>query len=118
MYTKAMDKIRDEMAKNSGNPGIQFLGEWMTEQLESTPAIAEKVLQNGKTLAGAFGEIRKYAESHKSGSYAFVPPAKALELVSAYYGLDALPEKAETQAPAPVPQEPDDLDLDALLGGL
>ena len=118
MYTKAMDKIRDEMARNSGNPGIQFLGEWLTEQLERMPDAAEKILEDGKTLTGAFGEIRKYAEGHKTGSYAFVPPEKALELVSGYYGLDAKPAKAQPQAPAPARPEVDDLDLDALLGGM
>ena len=118
MYTKAMDKIRDEMARNSGNPGIQFLGEWLTEQLERVHANAEKILADDKTLAGAFGEIRKYAEGHKTGNYAFVPPEKAVEIVDAYYGLAEKPAKAQPQAPAQARTEPDDLDLDALLGGL
>lgn len=116
MYTKAMDKIRDEMAQNSQNPGIQFLGEWLTEQLEKQPEAAEKVLAEGKSLQEAFGQIRKYAEGHKTGNFAFVPPEKALQIVSEYYQLPKA-AKAKPQAPAQTREAADDLDLDALLGG-
>ena len=70
-----------------------------------------------ESIEGAFGEIRKYAEKHKTGNFAFVPPEKALEIVSGYYGLD-MNQPEEPQAPAQRRPEADDLDLDALLGGL
>lgn len=121
MVNKAMDKIRDEMAAKSGHMGVQAVGQFITLLLQSSPETAGQVLQEGKTLEGAFGEVRKWAEGHKNGSYAFVPPDKADELVRGYYGISV--GKEETQAPAApaVPArraEPDDLDLDALLGGL
>lgn len=121
MYHHALDKVRDEMAAKANNPGVQTMGEGLTEMLQQRPEIAAQILTKDKTVEGAFDEVRKYAQSHKTGNFAFVPPQKAMEIVAGYFGFDA--EKAEPQAPAEKPApvkraEPDDLDLDALLGGL
>ena len=121
MYHHALDKIRDEMAAKANNPGVQTMGEGLTEMLQQRPEIAAQILAKDKTVEGAFGEVRKYAQAHKTGNFAFVPPQKAMAIVAGYFGIDA--EKAEPQAPAEKPApvkhaEPDDLDLDALLGGL
>lgn len=106
-----IDKIRDEMAKNHDHDGVVMIGEYVSGRVMKGAKIPE-----GKTLLGAFEEIRKYASKHKTGNYAFVPPEKAYEIVDAYFqfGKDA-PAQA---MPAPVtPQAADDLDLDALLWG-
>ena len=120
MFQHAMDKIRDEMAGKEKNPGIQFLGGWLTGKLTQHPEIAASILDKQKTIEGALGEIRKYAEEHRTGNFAFVPPETALDIVGKYYGIETAEE--EPQAPAPAKPErraePDDLDLDALLGGL
>lgn len=121
MVNHAMDKIRDEMAAKSSHAGVQAVGQFMTMVLQHRPETAGQVLAEGKTLEGAFGEIRKYAEGHKTGNYAFVPPDKADEIVRGYFGIGET--EAEPQAPAapctPMKRaEPDDLDLDELLGGL
>lgn len=114
IYQKAVDKIRDEMAKESGNPGIQFLGGWLTGELDKHPELADKLLDGGKSIKGGFDRICDYASKHKTGNFAFVPPEKALEIVGEYYGFDA---EGEPQAIAKEP-ETAELDLDALLGGL
>ena len=43
-YAKAVDRIRDEMAKEANHPGIQFLGGWLTGELVKRPELAEKLL--------------------------------------------------------------------------
>ena len=121
MYHHALDKIRDEMAAKDNNPGVQTMGEGLTEMLPQRPGIAAQILTQGKTVEGAVDEVSKYAQSHRTGNFTFVPPQKAMEIVAGYFGFDA--EKTEPQAPAEKPApvkraEPDDLDLDALLGGL
>lgn len=116
---QAMDKIRDEMAKCPEHDGIRIIGEYMSRRLTMEPAIEEHL--EGKTLTGAFEKIKKYAQEHKNGNFAFVPPEKAYEIVNGYYGIPAAPaerRKEETQAHAPETKAPDALDLDALLGGL
>lgn len=124
-----IDKIRDEMAKKNDHPGVTMIGEYVTERVTAGAAIPE-----GKTLEGAFAEIRKYAEKHKTGNFAFVPPAKAYEIVDGYFGFEHQPQEDNradfrpqymmSKLPAPETIEPidaqaapaDDLDLDALLG--
>lgn len=106
-----IDRIRDEMAKKHDHPGVVMIGEYVTERVTAGAAIPE-----GKTLEGAFAEIRKYAEKHKTGNYAFVPPAKAYEIVDGYFGFGRPAEKQVEVAAMPT-DNMDDLDLDALLWG-
>lgn len=121
MYSKAMDKVRDEMAK--GTDAVCMVGDIVTLYLQSEPANAEKILQDGKTLKGAYGAMRDYARKERKECIA---PDEAAEHIAKYYGMkparimdmwqavkDEQPqEKAKPQARA----EADDLDLDALLG--
>lgn len=106
-----IDRIRDEMAKKHDHPGIAMIGEYVTERVTAGAAIPE-----GKTLEGAFAEIRKYAEKHKTGQFAFVPPTKAYEIVDGYFGFGKQAEKLAEAGAMPLDTK-DDLDLDALLGG-
>lgn len=124
----AMDKIRDEMA-GSGDPGVQVIGEAMTRLLQLQSELADKVLEEGKTLKGAFAKVRDWAKANAKGGFCYVPPAKAAEIVAEYWGVDTTAMMqavcgAETQAHAQAVAEAaaetagDALDLDALLGGL
>ena len=121
MYNKAMDKIRDEMAK--ATDAVCMVGEIVTLYLQSEPTNAEKILADGKTLKGAYGAMRDYArKEHKE----CMTPDEAAEHIARYYGMEPAKlmdmwqavkdeepqEKAKPQARA----EADDLDLDALLG--
>lgn len=119
MYEKAMDALRDEMAKKHDHPGVTVIGEYLTGRLQADRGLAGKLAAEGKTLEGAFEMIRKYARDHRNGqTCVYVPPEKALEIACGYYGIPW--EKAEAQTPAHEPEKagaPDEgLDLDALLG--
>ena len=130
---EAMDKIRDEMAKNQ-NPAIQELGEALTAWLSRHPEGAEKILAEGKTLAGSYKHLEDYAKKHKNGNSACVPYMKAMEIMAEYWGIDKgemaraakarmLEEMGAAEEPQAHAQEKPaagslDLDLDALLGGL
>lgn len=84
---EAMDKIRDELAGNS-NPGVQMIGEAMTALLMAEPELSDKILKEGKTLAGAFNAVKDYASKNKTGGFAIVLPAKAAEIVAKYWDID------------------------------
>lgn len=141
---KAMDRIRDEMAKHPDEP-LAEIGEYMTERLmaeEETGAedVAAAVLNTDKSLAGAFGKIREAAAKARKGGAACVciGPAEASRIVCGYYGIPEVsagelgrrsggrvsaaeePEKnANPQTSADLTAElAASLDLDALLGGL
>jgi len=135
-YNRAMDAIRDEMAKSQDGK-IAYLGEGLTAMLKLCPEYAGKIAAKGKTLSGAMDAIRKAA---KGG---VADPIQSTTAIIGYYGLDCedartlavrvnlammgekttLPqtpaEPAQTPAEAaPTPAEADPYDLDALLGGL
>ena len=110
---KAVDKLRDEMAKHAGDAGIAALGEYLTARLLENPEIAEKILANGKTIAGAFNEVREYARKNQKGGFCAVSDEKAYEITCQYFGIDA---QAPARAPAAEKTSADEIDLDALLG--
>lgn len=56
----AIDRIRDEMAAESGDQMVQMIGEHLTEYIRQHPA-AE--LTQGATIKGAVGKM--YAEAGK-----------------------------------------------------
>jgi len=114
---EAMDKLRDEMAKESGRPEIRILGEYLTERLMREPGIAGKIMAEGKSLDGAFAHMRTQAKARaKDGSYVMASE-EALALLCEYYGIPAAAEEPEKPQAAPTPRKPaGSLDLDALLG--
>ena len=141
---KAMDRIRDEMAKHPDEP-LAEIGDYMTERLiaeEETEAedVAAAVLNTDKSLVGAFGKIRDAAaKARKNGAACVcIGPAEASRIVCEYYGIPEvsageLGRRSGRQVPAA--EEPEknanpqtsadlnaelaaSLDLDALLGGL
>ena len=53
----AIDKIRDEMAKEPADSPIAEVGEMVTEMLTAAPDIAPAIMDKGKTLKGAYNKI-------------------------------------------------------------
>jgi len=121
---RAMDLIRDEMAKAHDNPGISILGEYLTERLQGEPGIAAAILKHKEPLAFGFAAIKEHARKIAKGGYACVDDKTGFALACKALGIGTSSgradnirpykeERAEAQAPAH-----DALDLDALLGGI
>lgn len=134
---ESMDRLRDEMAKMHDHPGVQAVGEYLCRRLEDDAEIAPAFLAEGKSLTGAFAEIKAYARKHQKGGMCYVSDSTAWEVVCRYYGIpEQAPKKAETHAPAQASGVEAGclhsmntagghanhtyaaLDLDALLGGM
>lgn len=115
---EAIDKIRDEMAKEKPGSPVAEVGEMVTEMLTAAPEIAPAIMAKGKTLKGAY-EAMESAAKKKGGSRVCIGPREAAKIVMEYYGFNAAipqtPAPAPTPTPAPVK---DEFDLDAMLGGL
>ncbi len=111
---RAMDAIRDEMAKKAGDMNIQYVGEQLTKHIMENPADAPRFYAEGKSIVGAMKKLEDYARQHKNGSMACVDPETGMRIILEYYGI----KPAAT--PRPVMQAArmmgrTDLDLDALL---
>lgn len=85
-FNAAMDRIRDELAKNKRD-SVNTLGEIMTQLLQRFPEIAGELLNKGKSLAGCWDAMEKYAKDHKTGNCYAMPPDVAENIIVEYYGL-------------------------------
>lgn len=113
-YDAAMDKLRDEMAKHHKDGGLCALGEYMTGLLQARPEAADRILENGKSLKGAWGALEAYARKlPRSGSCVAVRDEDAFRICREYFGIADAPEKPEaemTAAPAAQPLTGNGLD--------
>ena len=116
MENRAMDRIRDEMAKEKG-AYVRVIGEFLTGWLLKHPEDAGKILADGKTIKGSLEAMRLFAQNHKEGTVAVVDDETAFRIVLEYFGIkkDAKPEQPHTSA-EPHASADDDFDLDALMG--
>lgn len=111
-YERAVDKIRDEMAKDGGRY-VQVVGEFLTEYLRTHPGAAAAILKEDKTVKGSLGAMRDAARREQSGGVGILDDETAFRIVLGYYGIQA--DRPEPQAEDPAA---DDLSLDALLDGV
>ena len=78
---ESMDRLRDEMAKKYDHPGIQAVGEYLCRRLEDDGEIAPAILAEGKSLTGAFAEIKEYARKHQKDGMCYVSDSTAWEVL-------------------------------------
>ncbi len=123
MYDRAMDKLRDEMAKTKSK-AVGMVGEIVTLYLMADEANAEKILRKEKTLSGAYAAMKSVAQK---GRRECIDCDEAAEIFADYYGFEKVPmeelwelaqgrKKSKPQAAAVMAPDVDDLDLDVLLG--
>lgn len=113
-YNDAIDKLRDEMAEKANDAYVSYVGEELTKHLTAHPAEAEKILNNGKTIAGSLEALKKYAGNHKTGNMAVIPPDEGMRIVIEYFGITSAEhvEKSKSAGACGF----GGLDLDELLG--
>ena len=112
-YDRAMDKIRDEMAKSKARY-VAVVGEYMTDYLRRHRESAGAILREGKTIAGSLEAMRAEAKKSQEGGVGILDDETAFGIVLDYFGIG----RQETAAPEKAEPAPDDLSLDALLGVL
>lgn len=123
MYDRAMDKLRDEMAKTKSK-AVGMVGEIVTLYLMADEANAEKILHKEKTMSGAYAAMKSVAQK---GRRECIDCDEAAEIFADYYGFEKVPmeelwelaqgrKKSKPQAAAVMAPDVDELDLDALLG--
>lgn len=113
MLAEAKKKLQDEMAK-SNNPYVNVVGGFLENHIESHPEEAEKIMQEGKTIAGSLDSMRKEAETRKVGSCAVLTDQEGFDIVLKYFGCDS--KATVSHAVTPTPQDAD-LTINVRLGG-
>lgn len=119
-YNRAIDAVRDEMAKAPAGSGVHGVGEIVTDLLPQMPTLQAAVVEKGKSLEGAYKEMREYARKNQSGGCYYMPPGQAMEMILKYYGVEAgavvVPAAATGTGDGDIAPTTDE--LDALLEGL
>jgi len=85
MINRAIERITEEMMK-SQEPYIVAIEEHLTS-ICTTEAVAAKLLADGKTLAGAFGEVEKEARRRQKYQKACIVSTEAFQIIEDYYGI-------------------------------
>lgn len=124
-YDRAMERVRDEMAK-SREPSVQAAGEMVTCALREHPEYGDAIAAAGKdkTLAALYAKMRSVAEKKKQGNCYFMPPVEAEAIMREFYGIAAGKVTSSVSPSAShLPNEGKALgdgagELDALLAGL
>ena len=117
---EAMDKIRDEMAKEKG-AYVRVVGEYLTLHLQDHPEDAAAILAKDKTIRGSLAQVKAAARKEKDeDGVAALSDEAAFGIVLQYYGIAATGGAGPVDKPKPKPEPAkptpmDDLSLDALL---
>ena len=86
-YACGMDKIRDELAKDS-RQYVQVVGEFLTGYLLKHPEAEEKIMAQGKSIAGSLRAMEDAARKVKQGSVAVLDDRTAFGIVLGYFGIE------------------------------
>lgn len=85
MIDKAIAKITDEMMKIN-TPHAIAVEEHLTE-ICKTEAVAEKLLNESKSLKEFLDQLLKEAKKRAKGGVAFIAPDEVWQMVEEYYGI-------------------------------
>ena len=105
MKEEAIKRIEEQQAKLKAGSAAWVVGEQLKDicrrEAKSAELIAQDLQVEEMSLEKAEKEIKKYADAHKTGNFAYVSPQKADEILRKFYGLPKADEKTTTpQSPA------------------
>ena len=93
--SKLTDKAIARMAEEiKGKDYLIPFEEYLTG-ICTTDAVAEKILNEKKSLQGCFDNMKRIASARKTGNFAYIPPEEGFEIIRKYYGLDDKPARSE-----------------------
>lgn len=94
---QAIKKLDKEMEAVK-DPCSKYIAEQLLQQATSCPEVAEKILAEKKSLAGALDAIKAEAKKHAVGGCGCVDEAQAVEIACRYYNIKAAKPAAEPAA--------------------
>lgn len=93
--SKLTDKAIAKMAEEiKGKDYLIPFEEYLTG-ICTTDAVAEKILDEKKSLQGCFDNMKRIASNRRTGNFAYIAPEEGFEIIRKYYGLDDKPARSE-----------------------
>lgn len=84
---QAIEKLDAEMEKAKDSCS-KYIAEQLLQLATSCPEVAEKILKQQKTLAGALAAVRQEAKKHAVGGCACIDEIQTMEIACKYYDID------------------------------
>lgn len=84
---QAIEKLDAEMEKAKDSCS-KYIAEQLLQLATSCPEVAEKILEQKKTLAGALAAVRQEAQKHAVGGCACIDEIQTMEIACKYYDID------------------------------
>lgn len=94
---QAIEKLDKEM-EVAKDPCSKYIAEQLLQLATSCPEVAEKILAEKKSLAGALDAIKAEAKKHAVGGCGCVDEAQAVKIACKYYNIKATKPAAEPAA--------------------
>lgn len=94
---RVIEKLDKEM-EAAKDPCFKYIAEQLLQLATSCPEVAEKILEQKKTLAGALDAIKAEAKKHAVGGCGCVDEAQAVEIACKYYSIKPTKPTAEPAA--------------------
>lgn len=85
---RAIEKLDKEM-EAAKDPCFQYIAEQLLQLATSYPEVAEKILEQKKTLSGALLAVREEAKKHAVGGYGCLDEIQTMEIACKYYNVYA-----------------------------
>lgn len=81
---RAIARITDEC---KGNEHLIPFEEYLTS-ICTTDDVADKILNNDKSLKGCFEKMKNIARSRAKNGCAYIPPEEGFRIIREYYGIE------------------------------
>lgn len=94
---QAIEKLDAEM-EQAKDPCSKYIAEQLLQMATSCQEVAEKILAEKKSLAGALDAIKAEAKKHAVGGCGCVDEAQAVEIACKYYSIKPTKPTAEPAA--------------------
>ena len=95
MVEKAYQKMEKEADAMKMRRDIVYIMEHLREKIHRNPALAEKVLDENKTLKGAYNAMETEARRMKTPC---ISDEEGFEIIEKYYGFDSAAEAPAASA--------------------
>ena len=94
---RAIEKLDKEM-EAAKDPCFKYIAEQLLQLATSCPEVAEKILEQKKTLSGALLAVREEAKKHAVGGCACLDEIQTMEIACKYYNIAKTEPAAEATA--------------------
>lgn len=97
MINQAIEKIKAEMEENK-NPYTEIIGNYVIQQIQVNPQVAEAIINEEKTLAESLEQMRKEALKVKQGDIAILTDEQAFKIIRDYFGFENVQQNIYSSA--------------------